>query len=165
MPTMERRRRTRKGFFPPVVSTQAEKGIRSRDPERDGAATRKPTSRGPRPMIPLRLFAVGPNRETAANPMKNPRVAPVNPWTGVPMVPKPTFDSTFIWVSSPTSGPEASYDCSGSDAQGTKEEAGCRPQVFEGRNQQKGSIVQGTGPRAGGRRFGLVQPPDGGNDD
>src|SRR3990172_557367 len=86
MPAMERRRRTRYGFLPPVVSTQAEKGIRNRDPEREGAATRSPTSRGVSPRIPLKLFAVGPKRETAAKPMKNPRVAPASPWAGVPFV-------------------------------------------------------------------------------
>src|SRR5512144_38289 len=98
MPTMERRRRIRKGFFPPVVSTQAEKGIRSRDPEREGAATRNPTSRGLRPMIPLRLFAVGPKRETAAKPMKNPKVAPARPRTGVPIVVKAAVSSAFIFA-------------------------------------------------------------------
>src|SRR5512141_1887604 len=96
MPTMERRRRTRKGFFPPVVSTHAENGIRRRDPEREGAATRKPTSRGLRPRIPLRFFAVGPKSDTAANPMKNPRVAPASPWAGDPNIVKPENGSAFI---------------------------------------------------------------------
>ncbi len=63
-------------------------------------------------MIPLRLFAVGPNRETAANPMKNPRVAPANPWIGVPIVLKPECGSSFIRIFFPTIGPEASCDFS-----------------------------------------------------
>src|SRR5512134_2048818 len=95
MPTMDRRRRTRKGFLPPVVSTQAEKGIRRREPEREGTATRKPISSGVRSRIPLRLFAVGPNRETAAKPMKNPRVAPARPWPGVPTVSWPGCNAAF----------------------------------------------------------------------
>src|SRR3990172_9670490 len=107
---MERRRRTRKGFFPPVVSTHAENGIRSRDPERDGAATRKPTSRGLRPRIPLRLFAVGPKSETAAKPMKNPRVAPVSPRAGVPVVARFPCGSSFAVIFPAPIGPEPDDD-------------------------------------------------------
>src|SRR5512147_2357879 len=113
MPMMERRRRTRKGFFPPVVSTHAENGIRSRDPEREGAATRKPTSSGLRPRIPLRFFAVGPKSETAAKPMKNPRVAPVSPWTGVPNVVEPACGSAFILAFPSETGPEANKHFTG----------------------------------------------------
>src|SRR5512143_2969760 len=107
MPMMERRRRTRKGFFPPVVSTHAENGIRSRDPEREGAATRKPTSVGLRPRIPLRFFAVGPKSETAAKPMKNPRVAPASPWAGVPKVVKFACGSVFNTAFPPETSPAA----------------------------------------------------------
>src|SRR5512141_49391 len=113
MPMMERRRRTRKGFFPPVVSTHDENGIRSRDPEREGAATRDPTSRGLRPRIPLRFFAVGPKSETAANPMKNPRVAPVSPWAGVPNIVLSACGSVFILAFPPGAGPEAHQDSTG----------------------------------------------------
>ena len=42
MPTIEMPSRTRNGLRPPVVSTQAAKGMRSSEPESDGMATRKP---------------------------------------------------------------------------------------------------------------------------
>jgi hypothetical protein len=74
-------------------------------------------------MIPLRFFAVGPKRETAANPMKNPRVAPVNPWSGVPMVLKSGDDTPFISVFTPAPGPRAGYDSIGIHTRGTITEA------------------------------------------
>src|SRR5512139_4018958 len=123
MPAMERKRRTRNGFFPPVVSTQAEKGIRSKEPDRDGAATRKPTSSGPRPMIPLRFFAVGPKRDTAAKPMKNPRVAPARPWTGVPMPLTSGDDPSLISVFTPATRHRAGYDSNGIRTRGTMKDA------------------------------------------
>ena len=49
-------------------------------------------------MIPLRLFAVGPKSETAAKPMKNPRVAPVSPPAGVPIVAKLPCGSSFMVI-------------------------------------------------------------------
>jgi hypothetical protein len=70
-------------------------------------------------MIPLRFFAVGPKRETAANPMKNPRVAPANPWTGVPTVLKSGDDTPIMSVFTPATGPRAGYDSNGIHARGT----------------------------------------------
>src|SRR3990170_2002387 len=96
IPAIERTRRTRNGFLPPVVSTQAEKGIRSSDPEKEGAATSSPTSSGDSPRIPFRIFAVGPKRETAAKPTKKPRVAPASPWAGVPTIGNRSLASPFI---------------------------------------------------------------------
>ncbi len=84
MPATESTNKTRKGFLPPVVSTQAENGIRSREPESAGMETRKPIIRGVSSMTSLKRLAVGPNRATAAKPTKKPRVAPKSPWTGVP---------------------------------------------------------------------------------
>lgn len=69
---------------PPVVSTQAPNGMRSSDPVRDGMATRTPSSVGLSPIRSLIAFAVGPNKDTAAKPKKNPSVAPHRPCPGEP---------------------------------------------------------------------------------
>ena len=46
IPIIERNSSTRNGLRPPVVSTQAENGMRSKEPDKAGAATRKPTISG-----------------------------------------------------------------------------------------------------------------------
>ncbi len=84
MPASDRLSRTRNGLRPPVVSTQAEKGMRSSEPDSAGMAIRKPTAMGDRCIASWKRPAVGPNRATAAKPTKNPRVAPKSPWAGVP---------------------------------------------------------------------------------
>jgi hypothetical protein len=71
--------RMKNGFFPPVVSTHAPNGMRSREPERAGIAISKPSMAGVKSMASLNLIAVGPYSATAANPKKKPRVVPVNP--------------------------------------------------------------------------------------
>jgi len=93
IPMMDKESRMRKGFLPPVVSTQAEKGILKREPDRAGVATRNPTMTGPRSMTSWMLFAVGANNETAAKPTKKPRVAPVNPILGLPIALYRSFPS------------------------------------------------------------------------
>ena len=85
MPRMERISKTRNGLRPPVVSTQAEKGMRSSEPESMGMATSKPTNTGLSCMTSLNLCAVGPYNDTAAKPMKNPNVAPKRPSVGFPL--------------------------------------------------------------------------------
>lgn len=49
-------------------------------------ATRRPIIAGLRSIASLNFIAVGPYRETAANPKKNPKVLPINPIAGVPLV-------------------------------------------------------------------------------
>ena len=83
-PAKESPRSTRKGLRPPVVSTQAEKGMRSRDPDRFGMETRSPAAAGVKLAAVARNFAVGPKSDTPAKPMKKPRVAPQRPIVGVP---------------------------------------------------------------------------------
>src|ERR1019366_5684811 len=75
MPTTERLSSQRNGLRPPLVSTHAENGIRSSEPESEGAATRKPRASGPSPMTFWKRFADGPKRATAAKPTKKPSVA------------------------------------------------------------------------------------------
>ena len=84
IPRVERLSSTRKGFRPPMVSTQAENGILRSDPESSGAATAKPRSTGDRPMPAWSFCAIGPKRATAAKPTKKPSVAPTSPSVGVP---------------------------------------------------------------------------------
>src|SRR5215470_2888709 len=85
IPNSDRLSKTRNGLRPPVVSTHAENGIRSSDPESAGAETRKPTMIGDRCITSWNLLAVGPNRATAANPAPNPRVAAKRLPLGVPL--------------------------------------------------------------------------------
>src|SRR5690606_18515204 len=74
------------GLRPPVVSTHAEKGIRSNEPDSAGAATKKPTIMGLSSMTSWNRFAVGPNRATAAKPIKKPSVAAKSPSRGDPLI-------------------------------------------------------------------------------
>src|SRR5262249_33125305 len=85
IPSNDRVSKTRNGLRPPVVSTHAEKGIRSSEPESAGAETRKPTMIGDRCITSWNLLAVGPNNATAANPAPNPRVAAKRLPLGVPL--------------------------------------------------------------------------------
>ena len=71
---------------PPVVSTQAENGIRSSEPDSAGIATRNPTDIALSCIASLNRAAVGPNSATAAKPTKNPIVAPVRPARGDPFM-------------------------------------------------------------------------------
>src|SRR3972149_11209233 len=75
------------GLRPPVVSTQAPKGIRNNEPDREGMATRKPIITGLNPITSLNLCAVGPNKATAAKPMKKPSVALNKHCHGEPLIP------------------------------------------------------------------------------
>jgi hypothetical protein len=45
--------------------------------------------------------------------MKNPRVAPVSPWAGVPIVVKPARGSVFILAFPPGIDPEGNQDSTG----------------------------------------------------
>lgn len=74
-PIAEQSMRKLKDFRPPFTSTDAPNGIRRREPESDGTATRRPTSAGVRPMTSVRALAVGPKREIDIAPKKKPRVA------------------------------------------------------------------------------------------
>ena len=58
------------GLRPPVVSTQAANGMRSKEPERLEIESRRPFSAGLKP----KAFTNGANNTTAAKPMKNPQV-------------------------------------------------------------------------------------------
>lgn len=83
-PIAERISRIKKGFLPPAVSTHAPNGILNSDPVSEGIATSRPTIAGVSSIASLNLIAVGPYRETAANPKKNPIVVPSRPLAGVP---------------------------------------------------------------------------------
>ena len=83
-PTNDRPRSTRRGLRPPVVSTHAENGMRSSDPDRFGMDTSSPAAAGVSLAAVVRNFAVGPKSATAAKPMKKPSVAPHRPIAGVP---------------------------------------------------------------------------------
>ena len=61
-----------KRFAPPVVSTHAENGIRSSDPESEGAATRKPRASGPSPMTFWKRFADGPKERLRRSRRRSP---------------------------------------------------------------------------------------------
>src|SRR3972149_2214147 len=107
IPTTEVPRRTRNGLRPPVVSTQAENGMRRSEPDSEGAATSNPTWAGVRPIRSLNSLAVGPNSATAANPKKKPSVEAVRPSFGVPRVPgwdmvTPLQSSQVYYWSAPT---------------------------------------------------------------
>src|SRR3990172_11455927 len=85
MPASDNPSSTRNGLRPPVVSTHAENGMRSSEPDNAGMATRNPTAIALRCMDCWKRTAVGPKSATAANPTKNPIVAPVSPARGVPL--------------------------------------------------------------------------------
>jgi hypothetical protein len=76
----------RNGLRPPVVSTQAENGIRKSDPDKDGAAIKRPSSVGLKNINSLNRNAIGEKTATAENPKKNAVVAanklrlPVESW-------------------------------------------------------------------------------------
>ena len=85
MPIIERISNMRKGLRPPLVSTVAENGILRMEPDKFGMEIRRPTILGDRFRASLKSKAAGPNRDTAAKPIKNPRVAPHNPRLGLPV--------------------------------------------------------------------------------
>lgn len=58
------------GFFPPVRSTMAPKGILSSDPVRAGLAARSAANMGLMTMVCLSWLTMGPKAETPANPPK-----------------------------------------------------------------------------------------------
>ena len=70
---------------PPLVSTMAPKGIRSREPVSDGTETSRPSSVAPNPMAAPSVVLVGPKSEMAITPKKKPRVAPKRAEEGVPL--------------------------------------------------------------------------------
>ena len=76
---IERINKTRNGFLPPVVSVQAENGMRNNDPDKAGAEIKNPTNTGLRCITSLIMLAVVPNSETAAKPIKKPNVAAIPP--------------------------------------------------------------------------------------
>jgi hypothetical protein len=62
------------GFFPPVRSTMAPKGIRNNEPLRAGLAASRPISKGLRAIDCFSLVTMGPKAETPAKPAKNAKV-------------------------------------------------------------------------------------------
>ena len=94
---MDKINKIKNGFLPPVVSTHAAKGIRSREPDNDGVATSNPSKRGSICMASLNMLAVDPNKATDANPKKNPSVAPNSPLLGSPFI-SSIFTNPFDFI-------------------------------------------------------------------
>ena len=71
---------------PPLVSTIAPKGIRSREPVSDGTETSRPSSVAPSLMAAPSVVLVGPKSDMAITPKKKPSVAPQSAEDGVPLI-------------------------------------------------------------------------------
>ena len=88
-------RRKTKPFRPPLASTLAPKGIRRREPVSEGIATNNPTSVGVRFMAAASVELVGPKREIAITPKKNPIVVARSARGALPFI----IRSLFIFSS------------------------------------------------------------------
>lgn len=62
----------------------APKGILNKEPDNCGKPTKSPISVADNPIVTFNSFAVPPKRVTAANPVKKPNVAAINPRFGLP---------------------------------------------------------------------------------
>ena len=76
-------RRIRIGFFPPVRSTMAPKGILNKEPVNAGLAASSPISKGLSDNVCFKIGMMGPKADTPANPPKNAMVDQVRASRGL----------------------------------------------------------------------------------